>query len=401
MSDFFQNGVITTLHRLNANNEEILESELMEHIKHRPIALVLPTIFRELTGDALPRIIDELCTVPYLAQIVVTLGHADKEQFLFAKKFFSRLPQETVIIWNDGSRMQELYKLLKDEFYGWESGKGLAAWMAYGYILACDKCHVIALHDCDILTYSKQMLTRLCYPVANTGLDFEFCKGYYSRVTDRLHGRVTRLFVTPLIRALMKMVGIAPFLVYLDSFRYPLAGEFAMIADMAWRNRIPADWGLEIGVLGEVYRTCALRAICQVDLADNYEHKHQELSPEDTSKGLMKMAIDIAKNLFRTLASDGVVFSDGFFNTLRAAYVREAQDSLRRYHNDSLINSLYFDRHGEAVAIEAFANAVRIAGDQILEDPLGIPLIPNWSRVISAVPDFFDRLLEAVKGDDM
>ncbi len=401
MSDFFQNGVITTLHRLNANNEEILESELMEHIKHRPIALVLPTIFRELTGDALPRIIDELCTVPYLAQIVVTLGHADKEQFLFAKKFFSRLPQETVIIWNDGSRMQELYKLLKDEFYGWGSGKGLAAWMAYGYILACDKCHVIALHDCDILTYSKQMLTRLCYPVANTGLDFEFCKGYYSRVTDRLHGRVTRLFVTPLIRALMKMVGIAPFLVYLDSFRYPLAGEFAMIADMAWRNRIPADWGLEIGVLGEVYRTCALRAICQVDLADNYEHKHQELSPEDTSKGLMKMAIDIAKNLFRTLASDGVVFSDGFFNTLRAAYVKEAQDSLRRYHNDSLINSLYFDRHGEAVAIEAFANAVRIAGDQILEDPLGIPLIPNWSRVISAVPDFFDRLLEAVKGDDM
>lgn len=401
MGDFFQNGVITTLHRLNPNNEKILENELMEYIKHRPIALVLPTLFTELTGDALPRIIDELCTVPYLTQIVVTLGQADKEQFLFARKFFSRLPQETVIIWNDGPRIQALHKLLEDEFYGWESGKGLAAWMAYGYILACDRCHVIALHDCDILTYSKEMLTRLCYPVTNTSLDFEFCKGYYSRVTDRLHGRVTRLFVTPLIRALMKMVSITPFLVYLDSFRYPLAGEFAMIADMAWRNRIPADWGLEIGVLAEVYRTCTLRTICQVDLADNYEHKHQELSPGDTSKGLMKMAIDIAKNLFRTLASDGVIFSDGFFNTLRAAYVREAQYSLRRYHNDSLINSLYFDRHGEAVAIEAFADGVRIAGEQTLKDPLGIPLIPNWSRVISAIPDFFDRLLEVVKGDNM
>lgn len=401
MGDFFQNGVISTLHRLNPNNEKTLENELMEHIKHRSIALVLPTLFTELAGDALPRIIDELCTVSYLTQIVVTLGHTDKEQFLFAKEFFSRLPQETVIIWNDGPKIQELYKLLKDEFYGWERGKGLAAWMAYGYILACDRCHVIALHDCDILTYSKGMLTRLCYPVANTSLDFEFCKGYYSRVTDRLHGRVTRLFVTPLIRALMKMVGITPFLVYLDSFRYPLAGEFAMIADMAWRNRIPADWGLEIGVLAEVYRTCALRAICQVDLAENYEHKHQELSPQDASKGLLKMSIDIAKNLFRTLASDGVIFSDGFFNTLRAAYVREAQDSLRRYHNDSLINSLYFDRHGEAVAIEAFADAVRIAGEQIMQDPLGIPLIPNWSRVISAIPDFFDRLLEAVEGDNL
>lgn len=401
MGDFFQNGMITTLHRLNRDNEKILENELMEHIKHRPIALVLPTLFTELTGDALPRIIDELCTVPYLTQIVVTLGQADKEQFLFARKFFSRLPQETAIIWNDGPRLQGFYKLLEDEFYRWESGKGLAAWMAYGYILACDRCHVIALHDCDILTYSKEMLTRLCYPVASTKLDFEFCKGYYSRVTDRLHGRVTRLFVTPLIRALMKMVGITPFLVYLDSFRYPLAGEFAMIADMAWRNRIPADWGLEIGVLAEVYRTCTLRAICQVDLADNYEHKHQELSPGDPSKGLMKMSIDIAKNLFRTLASEGVIFPDGFFNTLRAAYVREAQYSLRSYHNDSLINSLYFDRHGEALAIEAFADGVGIAGEQTLEDPLGIPLIPNWSRVISAIPDFFDRLLEAVEEDNM
>ncbi len=85
---------------------------------------------------------------------------------------------------------------------------------------------------------------------------------------------------------------------------------------------------------------------------------------------------------------------------MRAAYVREAQYSLRCYHNDSLINSLYFDRHGEALAIEAFADGVGVAGEQTLEDPLGIPLIPNWSRVISAIPDFFDKLLEAVDGDN-
>jgi len=35
-----------------------------------------------------------------------------------------------------------------------------------------------------------------------------------------------------------------------------------------------------------------------------------------------------------------------------------------------------------------------------LEDPLGIPLIPNWSRIVSAIPDFFDRLLEAVQEDN-
>ncbi|MCD6213382.1 MAG: glycosyl transferase, partial [Candidatus Desulfofervidus sp.] len=178
------------------------------------------------------------------------------------------------------------------------------------------------------------------------------------------------------------------------------AGEFAMTASLAWRNRIPGDWGLEIGVLGEVYRNCSLRNICQVDLADTYEHKHQEILPKNTSRGLLKMTVDIAKNLFRTLASEGVIFSEGFFKTLKATYVREAQTSLRKYHNDALINSLYFDRHGESLAVEEFANSVTIAGEQILEDPLGIPLIPNWSRIVSAIPDFFDRLLEIVEKDN-
>ncbi|MCD6319244.1 MAG: glycosyl transferase [Candidatus Desulfofervidaceae bacterium] len=400
MGDFFQNGVVTSLHRLNRNNESLLANKLVKYNSQRPVALVLPALFMEFTGEAFPKIVDELTTVPYVTQVVLSLGKANKEEFLFAKKFLSRLPQETVIVWNDGPRMRELYKKLEEEFYPWESGKGLAAWIGYGYILACNKCDVIVCHDCDILTYQREILTRLCYPIANTQLNYEFCKGYYSRVTDRLHGRVTRLFVTPLIRALMRILGRTPFLVYLDSFRYPLAGEFAMTSELAWRIRTPADWGLEIGVLAEVYRTCALRSICQVDLADNYEHKHQELSPQDHSKGLLKMAVDIAKTLFRTLASEGIVFSDGFFKTLKAAYVREAQDALRRYQNDSIINSLYFDRHAESLAIEAFSNGITIAGKQILEDPLGLPLIPNWSRVVSAIPDFFDNLKEAVEEDN-
>ncbi len=400
MTDFFQNGVIATLHRLNPDNEEVLIKKLLKSKKRRPIALVLPALFSEFTGKALPRIVEELKKVSYIDQIVLSLGKANKEQFLYAKKFLSCLPQETVILWNDGPRLQALYQELEEEFFSWESGKGLATWMAYGYVLACNKCHVIVCHDCDILTYKREMLTRLCFPIASTQLNYEFCKGYYPRITDRMHGRVTRLFVTPLIRALIKILGHTPFLVYLDSFRYPLAGEFAMTTELAWRIRIPSDWGLEVGVLSEVYRTSTLRNICQVDLAENYEHKHQELSPEDASKGLLKMAVDIAKTLFRTLAGEGVVFSDGFFKTLKATYVREAQDALRKYQNDSIINSLFFDRHAEALAVEAFANGIIIAGEQILEDPLGIPLIPSWSRVGSALPEFFDKLQEAVEEDN-
>ena len=89
-------------------------------------------------------------------------------------------------------------------------------------------CGVIALHDCDIVNYDRQLLARLCYPVVHPHLGFEFCKGYYARVTERMHGRVSRLFMTPLIRSMEGMAPGAGFLRFLDSFRYPLAGEFAM-----------------------------------------------------------------------------------------------------------------------------------------------------------------------------
>lgn len=160
-----------------------------------------------------------------------------------------------------------------------------------------------AEHDCDILNHNREMLARLCFPIANPNIDFEFCKGFYARITDRMHGRVTRLLVSPLIRSLTSILGYIPLLVYLDSFRYPLAGEFAMKVDLARANRIPPDWGLEVGMLAAIYRNCAIKRICQVDICDNYEHKRQPLSPDDPERGLLKMTIEIAKILFRTLAA--------------------------------------------------------------------------------------------------
>lgn len=272
--------------------------------------------------------------------------------------------------------------------------------MAYGLILARGTSHVIVLHDCDIVTYDRELLARLCYPVANQNLDYEFCKGYYARVTDRLHGRVTRLFVTPLIRALKRIVGPNDFLDYLDSFRYILSGEFSMRADLARINRIPGDWGLEVGVLAEVYRNCSPRRICQVEIAANYEHKHQPLSEGDPSTGLNKMSIDIAKTILRAMASMGVVFPSGWVKTLGATYLRTAQDTIAKYSHDSEIDGLFFDRHEEAVAIETFVKAIEIASSEFDQYPFEAPQIPNWARVTSAIPDFFDRLIAAVQKDN-
>jgi len=84
---------------------------------------------------------------------------------------------------------------------------------------------VIAIHDCDIRDYDRELLARLIYPVVHPNLGFECCKGYYARVSTRLHGRVSRLFFTPLIRAIQDMMAQVPYLKFLDSFRYALAGS--------------------------------------------------------------------------------------------------------------------------------------------------------------------------------
>ncbi|MCH6574885.1 MAG: glycosyl transferase [Candidatus Dadabacteria bacterium] len=401
MGDFHQTETISTLHRLKKDNVDQLEEQLNEFVQSRPIALVLPCLYSELQRAALKNILENLKDVTYLNEIVITIGRADEDQFKHAQEYFSVLPQNYKLIWDDGEKIQSLFNLLKENGLDvGEPGKGRAAWIAYGYVLAREESEVIALHDCDVLTYNRELLARLCYPLANPNMDYEFCKGYYPRVTDRLYGRVTRLFISPIIRALKKIVGHMPFLVYLDSFRYPLAGEFSMKADLARINRIPADWGLEVGSLAEVFRNVSMKRICQVDLADNYEHKHQDVSAHDADSGLLKMCTDISTSLFTTLSSEGVQFSESLFNTLFVTYLRIAQDSIKMYNDDAAINGLFFDRHAEGLAVETFVQGIRIASQKFLEDPLGSPLIPNWSRVTSAIPDFLDQLELAVEEDN-
>jgi glucosyl-3-phosphoglycerate synthase len=401
MSDFFQNGVVATFHRLGKFNLDRLEDELMQFSQKKGIALVLPSLYTEIQGAGLIKIINELKNINYLREIVVTLGPADKKQFDEMKEFFSRLPQKINLIWNSGPRLQALYSELSGhDLNPGPDGKGRSSWMAFGYILAEQGSRVIALHDCDIVTYTKDMLGWLVYPVVSDKLDYEFCKGYYARTTNKMHGRVTRLFVTPLIRALIQVVGDRSILRYFNSFRYILAGEFSMTTELASINRIPADWGLEVGVLAEIYRNCSLPRICQAELCDNYEHKHQELSADDKQKGLNKMAIDIAKSIFRTLATEGVVFSYGFFTSLQAAYQRVAEDLVTRYRGDAMINGLDYDQHEEEFALGVFSETLKIAAEITMDDPLGPPLIPNWTRVFSAIPDFDQKLLKAVKLDN-
>ena len=401
MADFHQNGNVATLHNLRTRSPEALVHELTTFAQSRKISLILPSLFSELEGDALPKILEELATVPFLHRIVIGLDRADEEQYRHAKKFFSRLPQEHVVIWNDSPRMKAIHQRLEDfGLHAGEPGKGRNVWFCMGYTLACKDSAVVALHDCDITTYKAEMLARLVYPLANPNFPYQIAKGYYPRVGGgKLNGRVSRLLVSPLLIAMKKVIGDRDYLDFLRSFRYPLSGEFALRIATVPDLRIPSDWGLEVGVLSEAWRNLAPKSVCQVEISDNYDHKHQPVSEEDAKTGLSRMSIDISKALFRKLATDGTVFSEEIFRTLKATYYRTALDLLESYNADAKMNGLEIDRHKEEKMIELFASNIMTAGNVFLENPSDSPFIPTWNRVHAADPSLMDDMLKAVADD--
>ncbi len=401
MGDFYQNGIITTLHDLSQRSLEDMEKELCQFSKTRPMGLILPSLYSELEGDALSNIVNEIAKVDYLDEIVIGLDRASEAEYRHALEFFKPLNQNFKVLWNDGPRLRAIDKTLIDEGLSpMEPGKGRNVWYCMGYTLASGKAESIALHDCDIVTYDRSLLAKLLYPVANPNFNYEFCKGYYARVASgKIHGRVSRLLVTPLIRALIRTIGHSPYLDFIDSFRYPLAGEMSFRADVMTDIRIPSDWGLEIGVLSEMNRNYANNRLCQADIADIYDHKHQDLSAEDAAQGLSKMSIDISKALFRKLATNGAVFTPETFRSIKASYFRIALDFVETYYNDARMNGLKFDIHSEEKAVELFAKNILTAGQDFLEKPMEKPFVPSWNRVTSAIPNVLKSIYEAVDQD--
>jgi len=401
MADFHQNGNIAQFHNLRTRSLAELDYELETFAQTRKISLVLPSLYSELEGAALPDILAELAQVKYLHRIIIGLDRADAAQYAHARRFFSVLPQDHVVIWNDSPRMLDLGARL--EALGLapqEPGKGKNVWSCIGYLIACADSAVMAIHDCDIVTYHREMLSRLVYPVAHPGFSYQLSKGFYPRIgNNRLGGRVTRNLVSPLLIALKKVIGDRDYIDYLRAFRYPLSGEFALRTGQLPDLRIPSDWGLEIGVLSEVWRNLGPRAVCQVEISDTYDHKQQDLSPEDAATGLNRMSMDICKAIFRKLAADGTVFTPNVFRTLKATYYRRALDMLDVYSHDAAMNGLAFDRHEEAKSIALFAENIMTAGQVFLDTPHETPFIPNWNLVHAADPALLADFKAAVAAD--
>ena len=402
MGDFSQNGIISTLHDFGTKSTSVIESELSRFSTQRKMELILPCLYSELEGEALPKIVDEISKTKYLDHIIIGLDKANETQAKKAWKFFKKLKTSFSILWNDGPALKKLdQELKKNNLAPSELGKGRNVWYCIGMCIARDSARSVALHDCDIKTYDRRMLAKLFYPVVNPLFNFEFCKGYYPRVANnKMNGRVARLLVFPLLTALEKTIGKSDYLNFMKSFKYPLAGEFSFRRNVLPELRISSDWGIEVGILSEMQRSFSPQNICQVDLADTYDHKHQVLSLDDETKGLSRMSIDIIKTFIKKLATQGNTFSREKFRSLKATYYRSALDLIDIYRSDAAMNGLELDSHTEEKAVELFAMNIMKAGEAFIQNPMDTPFIPTWSRVKSAIPDFLGRLEKVVNDDN-
>ncbi len=391
---------ITTLHELCTNKKKLMKS-VGDIAVERPVSVVMPMLYREIKSDALSNIIKHLNRCDYLKEVVVPLAAKDEKEFKHVKRFFSDLKIPKLIMWCNGPKIEKLLNELKSEGLNLSryKGKGRDVWLALG--IASIRSYAIALHDADIQGYTEMIPTKLLYPLVEPELDFKFNKGYYARVNlekNIMYGRVFRLFLHPLMKSLVDEIGSDPdFVRFLRSFRYPISGEFAMTSDLARDVDMPGDWGIEIGIMAEMYRNVALKRICQTDLGF-YDHKHQGVGNEES--GLTKMTSDIFKTLLRVLIEEEhIEISRERLISIRVLYQRNAQDCIRKYHADAHFNNLKYDRHTEETMAEKFSRQIMNAGISYMRRPVGTR-IPDWLRTISARKKIREQLLDIVIADN-
>ncbi len=239
------------------------------------------------------------------------------------------------------------------------AGKGRDVWLALG--VASNSPYVV-VHDADATTYDTTHVAKLLFPLEN---GYSFSKGYYARIENQqLYGRLFRLFCTPLFQVLAATYQ-DPFLSYLDSFRYALAGEFAMTREVARSVRAPRGWGLEVGTLGDTFETAGFEETAQVDLGI-HEHEHRSV---EGSGGLGQMCTEVGETLFTVIEEQGI---EPQYESLRHQYRSRAQELVSQYAGDAAFNGFAFDQQREREQLETYAGAIR--------PPTNDDRLPAWKE---------------------
>lgn len=328
----------------------------------------------------------------YLSSIIFGLDNSTEEDAFRLRDLVDSFGINNYLIqWNDGPGFSSIYSQLNEAGFNISKpGKGKNMFLSFGIAIALG-AESIGLIDADIRTFRSVQLDRLFYPVV--ALNYDFSKAYYARISDTgIFGRVKRLLLDPLLLSLKrkfaeseeeKMLRLVDFLL---GFKYQLSGEVAFHADLLKRMRFATNWGVEIFTLIEVYRKASSAA--QVMFSNNpFEHKHQNISAEDQTKGLNRMAIDIVTTLMNALViEEGLEISDTFFRDLAVTYQAVAEEQVKKYSDDASFSNLNYDRDTEEYLIKnVFRNSILLAGE-VLSSPFR--MTEKFLRFVNSHPEF-------------
>ena len=378
-----------------------MRSQLRLHSKWKKTVLIIPLLASEYTDPAnLPvfqNILRQLRGVTYVSSIIFGLDKGTEEDaFALRDLIKSYGIRNSLIQWNDGPGFRGIYSQLNEAGFNIsEPGKGKNMFLGFGIAIALG-AHSIGLIDADIRTFKRTQLDRLFYPVVALGYDFS--KAYYARIMERkIYGRVKRLLLDPLLLSLKrkfaesKQEKVLDLIEFLLGFNYQLSGEVAFHVDLLKRMRFATNWGVEIFTLIEVYRKASSAA--QVMFSrEPFDHKHQDASPKDRSKGLNRMAIDIVTTLMNALIiEEGLEISDTFFRDLTVTYQAVAEDQIRKYSDDAGFSNLKYDRDSEEYLVRSvFRNSILQAGE-VLTSPYR--MTERFLRLVNSHMEF-KRFLE-------
>ena len=370
--------------------------------------MVIPLLASEYTNpDNLPvfeNILRQLKDINYLSHIIFGLDAAsEKEAFLLRDLLIKYGIRNHLIQWNSGPGFSSIYHQLNDVGFNiQEPGKGKNMFLSFGIAIALG-AETIGLIDADIRTFKKVQLDRLFYPVVV--LEYDFSKAFYARMMGKaIFGRVKRLLLDPLLLALKrkftdsheeKMLHLIDFLL---AFHYQLSGEVAFDAALLKKMRFATNWGVEIFTLIEVYRKASSPA--QVMFTEEpFNHKHQEISEADQSKGLNRMGVDIVTTLLNALViEEGLEISDTFIRDLAITYQAVAEEQIKKYSDDASFSNLMYDRDMEDFLVKnIFRNSILYAGE-LLTSPYR--MTERFLRFVNTYPEFRsfleDGLAEAI-----
>jgi glucosyl-3-phosphoglycerate synthase len=395
MADFYQHARLPTLHHLATPDSSEREAELTELTRERPVALLLPALHTEVNRPALPSILRQVSEVPYIQQVVISMNGTQDEDVIRSNLQACREwlgDKPLTLLWNDGPALDAIHHRVTPNN---THGKGANIWMGLSWLQASGHRGIVISHDTDILNYGPSLLAKLCYPIAHPRLGYRFAKGYYSRVAGRLFGRVTRLLIFPLIHAYQEVLGPMPLLEHLESFRYPLSGEFSGDSATLSQFSLPSSWGLEIAMLCEVHRQLSVSEMCQVDLGFHYEHRHRQLEHGTVEPGLVTAAADVARCLaWQVLHESHERDAESLLRLVLERYKVRAEEWMDRYEHVALINGLAYDREEEALAIKAFTEALAEISQQVASQGILHPsLRPPPAHALQASESLAEQIL--------